>query len=179
MEHAFSRSVTQRKSSGSLCFCCSLEPHVALQEEAKAFLVEPKVHQSERILLINSRHAAIDAVLNQKGYAARQRGIDMRFRVNDLSALKLPRVDVTIVLGNLIDNAREACLNLPESERWVSIQLMYSPPLFHLAHQRKQACSNFRRANAHLQARPADARVWTEQRQKYIRKIPDRILFCF
>lgn len=94
-------------------------------EEAKAFLSEMKVHQSERILLINSHNAAIDAVLNQKGYAARQRGIDMRFRVNDLSALQLPRVDVTIVLGNLIDNAMEACLNLPESERWVSIQILY------------------------------------------------------
>ena len=40
----------------------------------------------------------------------------MRFRVNDLSALKLPRVDVTIVLANLIDNAMEACVQMPEAE---------------------------------------------------------------
>lgn len=93
--------------------------------EVKTFLSEMKDHQSERILLINTHNAAIDAVLNQKGYAGQRQGIDMRFRVNDLSGLKLPRVDVTIVLGNLIDNAMEACIQMPESERWVSIQMLY------------------------------------------------------
>ena len=95
-------------------------------DDAKAFLSELNVRQSERILLVNSHNAAIDAVLNQKGYIGKKRGIDMRFRVNDLSALKLPRVDVTIVLGNLIDNAMEACAALSESNRWVSIQILYS-----------------------------------------------------
>ena len=73
-------------------------------DDAKEFLSELNVRQSERILLVNSHNAAIDAVLNQKGYIGKKQGIDMRFRVNDLSALRLPRVDVTIVLGNLIDN---------------------------------------------------------------------------
>ena len=95
-------------------------------DEAKSFLSELKVRHCERILLINSHNAAIDALLNQKGYIGRQRGIDMRFRVNDLSQLNLPRVDLTIVLGNLIDNAMEACLHLSESEKWVSIQLLYA-----------------------------------------------------
>lgn len=101
--------------------------------EVKAFLSEMKDHQSERILLINTHNAAIDAVLNQKGYAGQRQGIDMRFRVNDLSALKLPRVDVTIVLGNLIDNAMEACIQMPESKRWVSIQILYSQGILSIA----------------------------------------------
>lgn len=100
--------------------------------EAKAFLSELKVRQSERILLINSHNAAIDAILNSKGYIGRQRGIDMRFRVNDLSELKLSRVDVIIVLSNLIDNAMEACADLSESEKWVSIQIIYSQNLLSL-----------------------------------------------
>lgn len=86
-------------------------------EEAQSFLSEMKVHQSEHILLVNTHNAAIDAVLNQKGYIAQRQGIDMRFRVNDLSVLKLPRVDVTIVLANLLDNSMEACIQMPESER--------------------------------------------------------------
>ena len=85
-----------------------------------------RIRQSERILLINSHNAAIDAVLNQKGYAGNKMGIDMRFRVNDLSELKIPRVDLTIVLANLIDNAMEACVSLSEQSRWVSIQILYS-----------------------------------------------------
>lgn len=102
-------------------------------EEAKAFLSEMKSRQSERILLINTHNAAIDAVLNQKGYAGRRQGIDMRFRVNDLSALKLPRVDVTIVLTNLLDNAMEACVQMPETERWVSVQILYGQGLLSIS----------------------------------------------
>lgn len=94
-------------------------------ENAKAYLSEMKTRQSERVLLVNTHNAAIDAVLNQKGYAGRRQGIDIRFRVNDLSALELPRVDVTIVLANLIDNAMEACSQMPQTERWVSVQILY------------------------------------------------------
>ena len=95
-------------------------------EEAKSYLSELIALQSERILLVSTHNAAIDAILNQKGYIGQRQGIDMRFRVNDLSGLTLPRVDVTIVLGNLIDNAMEACLRVPESDRWVSIQILYA-----------------------------------------------------
>lgn len=94
-------------------------------ENAKAYLSEMRTRQSERVLLVNTHNAAIDAVLNQKGYAGRRQGIDMRFRVNDLSGLKLPRVDVTIVLANLIDNAMDACIQMPETKRWVSVQILY------------------------------------------------------
>lgn len=102
-------------------------------EEAKAFLSEMKDRQSERILLINTHNAAIDAVLNQKGYAGQKKKIDMRFRVNDLSALKLPRVDVTIVLANLLDNAMEACCQMPETARWVSVQILYGQGLLSIS----------------------------------------------
>lgn len=118
----------QRKMTHDYCAQLSTLSELVDQgnlAEAKAFLLEMKDHQSERILLINTHNATIDAVLNQKGYAGQRQGIDMRFRVNDLSTLKLPRVDVTIVLGNLIDNAMEACIKMPESERWVSIQMLY------------------------------------------------------
>lgn len=94
-------------------------------ENAKAYLSEMRTRQSERVLLVNTHNAAIDAVLNQKGYAGRRQGIDMRFRVNDLSGLKLPRIDVTIVLANLIDNAMDACIQMPETKRWVSVQILY------------------------------------------------------
>lgn len=95
-------------------------------EEAKSYLSELIALQSERILMVSTHNAALDAILNQKGYIGQRQGIDMRFRVNDLSGLTLPRVDVTIVLGNLIDNAMEACLRMPESDRWVSIQILYA-----------------------------------------------------
>lgn len=93
-------------------------------EKARAYLAQLQESQTIRPLLVNCRHAAIDAVLNQKGYEGQRQGIDMRFRVNDLSGLELPDVDITIVLSNLIDNAMEACAEFPAPERWVSVQLL-------------------------------------------------------
>lgn len=104
-------------------------------EDARQYLAELRVRTTERILLVNSHNAAIDAVLNQKGYAGQRSGIDMRFHVNDLSPLRLPATDVTVVLGNLLDNAIEACAGFPEGKRWVDVRLLYqtqndSPLLF-------------------------------------------------
>lgn len=92
---------------------------------ARAYLEELKVRQTERVLLVNTHNAAIDAVLNQKGYAGQQRGLDLRFAVSDLSAVRLPAVEVTLVLGNLLDNAMEACESLPAADRWVEVRVIY------------------------------------------------------
>ena len=94
-------------------------------EQAQRYLEELKIRQTERILLVNTHNAAIDAVLNQKGYAAQKRGLDLRFRVNDLSTLRLEPVDATLVLGNLLDNAMEACAALPERDRWMEAEILY------------------------------------------------------
>lgn len=91
----------------------------------RQYLGQVRCQQTERILLVNSRHAAVDAILNQKGYAGQQQGIDMRFQVSDLSAMKLPDTDLVVVLGNLLDNAMEACALLPREQRWVECKLVY------------------------------------------------------
>lgn len=95
-------------------------------EDAREFVSELKEKENERVLIVNSHNATVDAVLNQKGYTGQQRGIDMRFRVNNLAPLRIPKSDLAIVLGNLIDNAIEACANLPKQKRWVSVMVLYN-----------------------------------------------------
>lgn len=119
---------TQRKLTHDFRACLTTLSGLLEQgdvAQAQSYLEELKIRQTERILLVNSHNAAIDAVLNQKGYAAQKRGLDLRFRVNDLSALQLNAVDVTLVLGNLLDNAMEACAALPERDRWVEAEILY------------------------------------------------------
>lgn len=58
---------------------------------------------------VDTKNAAVNAILNQKYKAAKERGIGMTFLVGDLSELTLPAVDVVIILGNLLDNAISAC----------------------------------------------------------------------
>lgn len=95
-------------------------------EDAREFVSELKHKENERVLMVNSHNATVDAILNQKGYIGQQRGIDMRFRVNDLAPLKISKIDLAIVLGNLIDNAIEACMNLPKQNQWVSVMVLYN-----------------------------------------------------
>lgn len=80
--------------------------------------------QTDRILLVNTHHAALDALLNQKALVAKNRKIDIQFSVNDLSAVKINTVDLTILISNTLDNAIEACEKLPEEERQIFVQVL-------------------------------------------------------
>ncbi len=95
--------------------------------QASSYLSQLRRDSTERILLVDTHHAAVDAILNQKGMAAQQNKIDIRFEVNDLSGMKIKETDCTVVLGNLLDNAIEACEKLPERERWIQVSMIHTP----------------------------------------------------
>lgn len=78
-------------------------------EEATAYLQTICRQHNTRTLLVNTHHAAVDALLNQKAYAAQQHGIQIHFEVNDLSALPFEQTDIIVILANLLDNSIEAC----------------------------------------------------------------------
>lgn len=54
----------------------------------------------------------------------------IRFKVNDLSGTKVAPMDLVIIIGNLLDNAIEACLKLPAGEREIYAQLLLEGTLF-------------------------------------------------
>ena len=83
-----------------------------------------RASQTDRILLVNTHHAALDALLNQKAFVAKNRKIDIQFSVNDLSAVKINMVDLTILISNTWDNAIEACEKLPEDDRQIFVQVL-------------------------------------------------------
>lgn len=96
-------------------------------EKARAYLAQLLESQTSRPLLVNCRHPVLDTVLNQKAYAAQEANIDFHCEVNDLSGVSLPDKDLAVVLGNLLDNALEACLQLsPGQVRWVRVKLLHS-----------------------------------------------------
>jgi hypothetical protein len=80
--------------------------------------------QTSRILLVNTHHSTLDALLNQKALVARNRSIDVQFRVNDLSAVKIDLLDLTVIISNTLDNAIEACEKLPVQERQIYVQVV-------------------------------------------------------
>lgn len=80
--------------------------------------------QMNRILLVNTHHSALDALLNQKALVARNRNIDVQFVVNDLSGVRINIVDLTILISNTLDNAIEACEKLSIQERQIQVQVI-------------------------------------------------------
>mgnify|MGYP002275503780 CR=1 FL=1 len=93
---------------------------------AQTYLDELKVRQTERILLVNTHNPIIDAILNQKGYAAKEQDIDLHFEINDLSDVAIPSVDLTVMMSNLLDNAIEACEKLEKQERRMTVKAIYN-----------------------------------------------------
>lgn len=90
----------------------------------KSYVRSLQSAQTSRILLVNTHHSALDALLNQKALVARNRSIDVQFRVNDLSAVKIDLVDLTVIISNTLDNAIEACEKLPVNDRQIYIQVV-------------------------------------------------------
>ena len=83
-------------------------------EEAQRYINQLQGQQNARIFAVNSGNPIVDAIFNEKYQRAREEGIDIRFQVNDLSQISIPTDDLVVLLSNLLDNAIEACLRLPE-----------------------------------------------------------------
>lgn len=68
-------------------------------------------------LFVKSGRAVADAVLNQKHALAQQKGVTLKVQLDDLSQFALSDEALVTVLSNLIDNAINACVKIPEKEK--------------------------------------------------------------
>jgi sensor histidine kinase regulating citrate/malate metabolism len=74
---------------------------------------------------VNTNHAIINAVINQKYKLAKAQGIAMVLSLNDLGGITVKDVDLVTILANLLDNAIEASEKLIAENRIIKF-------LFHL-----------------------------------------------
>jgi len=72
---------------------------------------------------IKTDHDIIDAVLNQKDIQAKENGIDINVRSGDLSMITIPDNLLVTIIGNVLDNAIEACMNI-ETGKVISVKLV-------------------------------------------------------
>lgn len=72
--------------------------------------------------LFHTGNAVADALLNRHAALARAAGVDMTVQGCDLSGLRLADELLTVILGNLLDNAREACARC-EGEKVLRVTL--------------------------------------------------------
>lgn len=89
-------------------------------DAAEQYLNSVSKEQTDRSFLVNSHHAILDALFNTKATEAIQKGIDIDFELNDLSALPFDVSDMVVLFSNLLDNAIEACEKI-EGDRVIRV----------------------------------------------------------
>lgn len=100
--------------------------------------------------LLKTGNITLDAILSAKLSQAKEKNIHVSIKANVPDKLTLTDVELSIIVGNLLDNAIEACLNVPgEKERFLRIfmgmkgKMLYFSMLNSAGEKRKKRGSLF------------------------------------
>lgn len=87
-------------------------------DKLESYLTELEVDLNTVDTVLKTGNVVIDAILNSKISLAKHQDIQVNAKAivpSDLGAV-VSEVDLSIILGNLLDNAIEACLQIPDKE---------------------------------------------------------------
>lgn len=84
---------------------------------------------------IKTGNVMADAVLNSKLSVAEQKGIRLNVKAHIPNGVALTDVELCSILGNLLDNAMEACKKLPYNERFIRVYIDKFKGQFYLSVQ--------------------------------------------
>ncbi len=93
-------------------------------EEMKSYLDDLEQNLEQVDTYVKSGNLMADAVLNSKLSIAGQKGIRVNCKAVLPAALSVEDVDLCVLLGNLLDNALEACEKIPEEQRFLRIYMV-------------------------------------------------------
>ena len=73
--------------------------------------------------VIKTGNTMVDAILNSKISLMKSHNIEVEVEAKVPASLSAPDVDLCIIIGNLLDNAMEACVRLEPENRFVHIYI--------------------------------------------------------
>ena len=100
-------------------------------EELTDYLDSFKRDVERRMIPTKTGCAAVDALLGDKLYQAGKQGALMTLHLCDLSEMRLQAVDLCVILGNLLDNALEACAAIPGEGR-ISLHMKQEEDFYYI-----------------------------------------------
>lgn len=105
----------------------ALNQMLSSDENSKALEYLSKLNEmsDSSQLFSHTENVALDSIINYKLCEARQKGIVCTFHSSVPEFLNIRDEDIIIILGNLLDNAIEACLKL-EDKRYIDLKLNYN-----------------------------------------------------
>lgn len=92
-------------------------------ESLKAYLKELSADLETVDMALKTGNKMTDVILNSKISLARSRDIMVRADAHVPVSLTTSELDLCIIMGNLFDNAIEACMELPKEERLIRVYM--------------------------------------------------------
>lgn len=83
--------------------------------------------------VVKTGNKIADAILNSKLSLAGERQIEVKAEAKIPVMLTVPELDLCIIIGNLLDNAMEACMELPPEKRLIRIYMEMKGNYLYLA----------------------------------------------
>ena len=85
-------------------------------DKARAYLSEIGAFIQDNDFLLSTGHLLIDAVLGSKFANARKQGIDVKYTITLFDEIMMTQMDLCSILGNILDNAIEACDRITDGD---------------------------------------------------------------
>jgi sensor histidine kinase regulating citrate/malate metabolism len=103
----------------------AVKAHLALEQYAQigTYLDKLDADLTSVDTIIKTGNVMVDAILNSKLSLAASKNISVNAKAYVPKELSVSEIDLCIILGNLLDNAAEACMTLAEAERFIRVYL--------------------------------------------------------
>ena len=93
------------------------------REQLKKYLLSLNDDLTQVDTVIKTGNVMVDAILNSKLSLIKSHGIVTNVKAKLPGTLSINDVDMCVALGNLMDNALEACLRQTEGERFIRVYI--------------------------------------------------------
>lgn len=102
-------------------------------QRALRYIDELDVKIQQVDTLLRTGNVSMDAILSAKIAKAKSASISVDVKANIPDNLTLSDVELSIIIGNLLDNAIEACLELPEDGRFIRLYIAMKGPMLYFS----------------------------------------------
>lgn len=92
-------------------------------DSLRTYLKELSIDLNSVDMVLKTGNKMTDVILNSKISLAKSRNITVRADAHVPVSLTTSEIDLCIIMGNLFDNAIEACMQLPEEKRLIRIYM--------------------------------------------------------
>lgn len=86
------------------------------EEKTREYLLELNEDLTQIDTVLKTGNVMVDAILNSKLSLIKSKGIEVRAKAIVPPELTVSEIDLCVMIGNLLDNAMEACLRQSEGE---------------------------------------------------------------